>query len=472
MFISILDIFKVGIGPSSSHTMGPLAAALMFLDKVDRHLSQADKDNPSVLASLRVRVTLFDSLALTGKGHATDKALLLGMHGYTAYTAAYKDVDALVVQLKQERYITTQEGFRLRFDPVADIVFDTHESKAEQHPNGMTFKLVDAAHQTQLEQTYFSIGGGFVCSADRMNQSVQTVEEMRDVNDQPVCPYPFDSAAKMLDMAKQHGKSIAEMKYANEAVYQPAYLIEQSIDSIWNAMRRCVQQGLEADGVLPGSLQVKRRAKRLYAKLTDETNDTATVNEWLSAYAMAVNEENAAGHLVVTAPTNGAAGVIAALLYYLVQHEKLAIEGVRTFLLTAAAIGGLIKHRSSISGAEVGCQGEVGTASAMAAAGMCAVRGGTATQVENAAEMALEHHLGMTCDPVAGLVQVPCIERNAFGAIKAYSAAVLALHGDGQHFMPFDACIEAMRQTGKEMSAKYKETSLGGLAVSVQLPDC
>lgn len=470
MFISVIDIFKVGIGPSSSHTMGPMTAALAFLEKVDRHFHKVGRGK----ARLRIRVTLFDSLALTGKGHGTDRALVMGLHGHTAYAAAYADVDALVAELMALRTITTYEGNELYFNPQTDIVFDT-ETHLQEHPNGMHFVLLDAAQQTQLQQTYFSIGGGFICSKDKMGQPVESVEHAKNSDDTPLCPYPFDSAASMLAMAQRHGKTIAQMKHDNECVYQKPYLLEQSLDAVWHAMRRCVDQGLCAEGVLPGGLQVKRRASFLYKRLMEQTQQgatTVTQNEWLSAYAMAVNEENAAGHLVVTAPTNGAAGVIPACLYYLVAHENASKQDVRDFLLTAAAIGGLIKHRSSISGAEVGCQGEVGSASAMAAAGICAVKGGTPEQIENAAEMALEHHLGMTCDPVAGLVQVPCIERNAFGAIKAFSAALLSLHGDGAHFMPLDACIEAMKQTGKEMSSKYKETSLGGLAVSVRIPDC
>ncbi|MDH5593352.1 MAG: L-serine ammonia-lyase, partial [Gammaproteobacteria bacterium] len=278
-------------------------------------------------------------------------------------------------------------------------------------------------------------------------------------------PYPFDSAAAMLQMASDHEHSIADMKRKNEGKNLSDETLNKGMDAIWQSMTQCIKTGLSTDGILPGGLEIKRRAKDLYQQISSNS-DNVTINDWLCAYAMAVNEENAAGHMVVTAPTNGAAGVIPAVLYYFVHHENGTTEQVYDFLLTAAAIGGLIKHRSSISGAEVGCQGEVGSAAAMAAAGLCAVRGGTPKQIENAAEIALEHHLGMTCDPVNGLVQVPCIERNGFGAIKAYTAASLAIRGSGQHFMPLDNCIAAMKQTGLEMSQKYKETSLGGLAVS------
>ena len=280
------------------------------------------------------------------------------------------------------------------------------------------------------------------------------------------CPYPFDSARSMLDMSRDGSLSIANMKRLNELEHVSEDTLKIGLDAIWKAMFVCVENGLRTEGTLPGGLNIQRRAKNLHDQLK-RAPDKANVNDWLCAYAMAVNEENAAGHMVVTAPTNGAAGVIPAVLYYFYMHEGGSVENIHDFLLTAAAIGGIIKHRSSISGAEVGCQGEVGSAASMAAAGLCAVRGGTTEQIENAAEIALEHHLGMTCDPVNGLVQVPCIERNGFGAIKAYTAASLALRGSGQHFMPLDNCIAAMKQTGLEMSAKYKETSLGGLAVSI-----
>ena len=326
----------------------------------------------------------------------------------------------------------------------------------------MIFELVTGKGEVLVSQTYFSIGGGFISTPDEINQLDAPLKTAQPIS----CAYPFSNANEMLQMADESNQSIAQMKRANELEHLPEKDLNQGLDDIWQSMQTCIENGLMAQGTLPGGLNIKRRAKHLYEQLRSHENN-ANVNDWLCAYAMAVNEENAAGNMVVTAPTNGAAGVIPAVLYYFVHHEKGTNEQVRDFLLTAAAIGGLIKHNSSISGAEVGCQGEVGSAAAMAAAGLCAVRGGSVQQVEKAAEIALEHHLGMTCDPVNGLVQVPCIERNGFGAIKAYTAASLALRESGEHFMPLDNCIAAMKQTGLEMSQKFKETSLGGLAVSI-----
>jgi L-serine dehydratase len=326
----------------------------------------------------------------------------------------------------------------------------------------MIFELLDQSGKAVMSETYFSIGGGFVSTPAEIKQLVAPLR-MRPTGS---AAYGFDSARSMLQMAADSGLSIAAMKRANEQQHLSGEDLNRGLDAIWQSMRSCVEKGLETEGILPGGLDLPRRASGLHRQLRDHP-EQANINEWLCAYAMAVNEENAAGNMVVTAPTNGAAGVIPAILYYLVIHEGGTSQQVRDFLLTASAIGGIIKHRSSISGAEVGCQGEVGSAASMAAAGLCAVRGGTPEQIENAAEIALEHHLGMTCDPVAGLVQVPCIERNGFGAVKAYTAASLAKRGTGRHFMSLDGCIAAMRQTGLDMSMKYKETAMGGLAVSV-----
>ncbi|MHC4997193.1 MAG: L-serine ammonia-lyase, partial [Planctomycetota bacterium] len=409
----------------------------------------------------RVRCTLKGSLSFTGKGHATDRAVTLGLHGHTPGSLTDTDIGALIAQLFAADSIPLDKSHALLFSPEQDIRFDAGAPLPE-HPNGLIFDLVDPSGQTVLSQTYFSIGGGFI----------NTLEQIHDLaaplRMQPVasCPYPFDSATSMLEMAKDNNLSIAAMKRTNELAHHSPDDLAAGIDNIWHAMRSCITRGLESDGVLPGALQIPRRAKTLHDQLLAKDSG-AEVTDWLSAYAMAVNEENAAGRSVVTAPTNGAAGVIPAVLYHTLIHEGITHTQIQDFLLTAAAIGGIIKHRSSISGAEVGCQGEVGSAASMAAAGLCAIRGGTPRQIENAAEIALEHHLGMTCDPVQGLVQVPCIERNAFGAVKAYTAASLALRGTGSHFMPLDACIAAMKQTGLEMSSKYKETSLGGLAVSL-----
>ncbi|MCG6934436.1 MAG: L-serine ammonia-lyase [Proteobacteria bacterium] len=456
MFISVLELFKIGIGPSSSHTMGPMAAAREFVGLVRKFFAAHQ-----YAQTTHIRCILKGSLAFTGKGHATDRAVALGLHGYTPEGVANEDVDAIVDRIWDEQYIVVNDSHTVMFLPRKHIIFDHSESLPE-HPNGMIFELVRESDEVLLAETYFSIGGGFINTLAEIKQLVAPLKMESAVS----CRHPFDTAGSMLQMAHDTGLSIAAMKRINELEYLTDDDLNHGLDSIWQAMQHCIEAGLMEEGILPGGLALARRAKRLHQQL-QANPDQASLNDWLCAYAMAVNEENAAGHRVVTAPTNGAAGVIPAVLYYFVVHEAGTSEQVREFLLTAAAIGGIIKHKSSISGAEVGCQGEVGSAAAMAAAGLCAVRNGRPQQIENAAEIALEHHLGMTCDPVKGLVQVPCIERNGFGAIKAYTAASLALRGSGQHFMPLDSCIAAMRQTGLEMSEKFKETSLGGLAVSI-----
>jgi len=455
MFISALDLFKIGIGPSSSHTMGPMVAANDFINHVRRyaHAHQG-------IQNATLRCTLKGSLAFTGKGHATDRAIALGLHGYSPAHVADEDVEMLINNIWNKAAIALDGNHSVMFSPGNNIVFDQGEP-LPQHPNGMIFELCGPSADNLLSETYFSIGGGFISTLEEITRLVAPLKM-----DSSACPYPFDSARSMLEMSTNSGLSIAAMKRINEGEILAAVALDQGLDDIWRAMRTCIENGLEAEGNLPGGLDLPRRAKKLHRQLQHNT-DEASLNDWLCAYAMAVNEENAAGHMVVTAPTNGAAGVIPAVLYYFVVHENGQPDQLREFLLTASAIGGIIKHRSSISGAEVGCQGEVGSAAAMAAAGLCAVRGGTSQQIENAAEIALEHHLGMTCDPVNGLVQVPCIERNGFGAIKAYTAASLAIRGSGDHFMPLDSCIAAMKQTGLEMSHKFKETALGGLAVSI-----
>ena len=456
MFISVLELFKIGIGPSSSHTLGPMVAAKDFVDKLRNGcLTDCHLDN------MRIRCTLKGSLAFTGKGHSTDRAIALGLHGYTPEGLADTDVSKLLKEVWLQKRISIDNLESLLFQAGVDIVFDKGDSLPE-HPNGMIFELLDDASNATITETYFSIGGGFISTLAEINQ-LQAPLKMESSDS---CTYPFDSAESMLEMATVSGKSIAAMKYINELQYLSEDELNEGVEKIWSSMKMCLEKGLTVDGILPGGLNIIRRAKNLHQHIREDA-EKSNVNDWLCAYAMAVNEENAAGNMVVTAPTNGAAGVIPAILYYYLLHENGTKEHVREFLLTASAIGGLIKHRSSISGAEVGCQGEVGAAAAMAAAGLCAIRGGTPEQVENAAEIALEHHLGMTCDPVNGLVQVPCIERNGFGAIKAFTAASLSIREDGKHFMPLDNCIAAMKQTGLEMSHKYKETSLGGLAVSI-----
>ena len=457
MFLSVFDMFKVGIGPSSSHTMGPMVAAARFLDLL--------RKAPFSVAG--VKASLHGSLAFPGVGHATDRATILGLAGFVPESYDRAKADAALAQIKDTKTVTPDGLPALRFDPETDLKFDFGPN-LPGHANGMILSATDPQGDVILQETYYSIGGGFVMTQAELDAGKNT-------DDGAPVPYPFKSAAEMLEMAKTSGLTIAEMKRANELSRRSVADLDAGMRRLWQVMNDCIDRGLENDGILPGGLNVKRRAKGIHEKLLAERgmNLTAphTINDWMSVYAMAVNEENAAGGQVVTAPTNGAAGVVPATIRYYLDHVPGATTGrVPEFLLTAAAIGGLVKFNASISGAEAGCQAEVGSASAMAAAGLCAVMGGTPMQIENAAEIALEHHLGMTCDPVKGLVQVPCIERNGLGAIKAVSAASLALRGDGTHFVPLDSAIETMRQTGADMHEKYKETSLGGLAVNV--PNC
>jgi len=459
MFLSVFDMFKVGIGPSSSHTMGPMVAASRFLDTL-----RASPFRPHGL-----RASLHGSLAFTGVGHATDRATILGLAGFAPDTYDNDRAEAALAAIRETQVISAPGLPPLAFDPARDLTFDFGPA-LPGHANGMVLKATDAQGDVILEETYYSIGGGFVLTAGELAEAGGAKSKARaDV------PYPFESAAEMLDMARASGLSIARMKRANEMKFRSAAEVDRGIARLWEVMNACISRGMATDGILPGGLKVRRRARGIHQALLAERglNLVAphTINDWMSLYAMAVNEENAAGGQVVTAPTNGAAGVVPAVIRYWLDHVPGASPArLGEFLLTAAAIGGLAKHNASISGAECGCQAEVGSASAMAAAGLAAVLGGTPEQVENAAEIALEHHLGMTCDPVKGLVQVPCIERNGLGAIKAVSAASLALRGDGQHLVSLDACIETMRQTGHDMHEKYKETSLGGLAVNV--PNC
>jgi L-serine dehydratase len=463
MFLSVFDLFKIGIGPSSSHTMGPMTAAARFLDEV----LNGDWPRPHGASVSRLTASLHGSLAYTGIGHGTDRAVILGLTGQTPLTVDPDAIDGVIAAVAESKHVTPPGHPPYRFDPKIDLVLDK-KTPLTGHANGMAFNALDADDRVLLRRIYYSIGGGFVVSDEEL-QRLKSRGPEAAAND---VPYPFSHAAEMLAMAAKSGLSIAEMKRANEETRQSRDALNGGLDKVWEAMRGCIERGLSKEGIMPGGLKVKRRARQLHDKLQEEWRQNRPnpllANDWLSIYAMAVNEENAAGGRVVTAPTNGAAGVIPAVLrYWLHFHPEADQNGIRDFLLTAAAVGGIIKHNASISGAEVGCQGEVGSASAMAAAGLAAVLGGTAMQVENAAEIALEHHLGMTCDPVGGLVQVPCIERNALGAVKAVTAASLALKGDGTHFVPLDAAIETMRQTGLDMNEKYKETSLGGLAVNV-----
>ncbi|MEM6666214.1 MAG: L-serine ammonia-lyase [Pseudomonadota bacterium] len=471
MFLSIFDIFKIGVGPSSSHTMGPMTAAARFLDD----LRSGKPKRPGAGELARLGCSLHGSLAFTGKGHATDRAIVLGFIGFRPETVDPDEAARLEVQVRETGKVSPPGLPTLAFDPDTDLVFD-YGPPLEGHANGLVMKAFDEAGNLFRDETFYSIGGGFVMTADELSaQEWGGGEQFHAEKEEEGYPHPFGTAKEMLAMGAASGKSIAAMKEANELTRMDRDTLTARVDGLWDAMDACIERGLRMDGILPGGLSVKRRAKAIHEQLLDERGHNLqqphVVNDWLSVYAMAVNEENAAGGRVVTAPTNGAAGVVPAVVRYYRDHcIGASQDGIRTFLLTASAIGALIKHNASISGAEVGCQGEVGSAAAMAAAGLCAALGGTNEQVENAAEIALEHHLGMTCDPAGGLVQVPCIERNGLGAIKAVSAASLALRGDGTHFMPLDNCIETMRQTGLDMDQKYKETSLGGLAVN--LPEC
>ena len=472
MFLSVFDMFKVGIGPSSSHTMGPMAAAGAFLEL----LADRFRAGSPLAASLRIRVCLHGSLAFTGRGHATDRAVMLGLLGHRAADLDAELAEADLAGLQARKRLppparVAATGRVLAFDPDTDLVFD-RGPPLPGHPNGLRFVAIDRDGIPYLDQVYYSIGGGFIATEEELVDRVKAkAGDDADVE----FPFPFDTAAAMLEMARASGMSIAEMKRSNERILLSEGELDSGLWTIWAAMSECMNRGLSAHGELPGGLCVKRRAAAVHEQLRHERGSNRVqphvVTDWLNVYAMAVNEENASGGKVVTAPTNGAAGVIPAVIRYYLDHCVGADEDrVAEFLLTAAAIGGLIKHNASISGADAGCQAEVGSAAAMAAAGLCAVLDGTPAQAENAAEIALEHHLGMTCDPVAGLVQVPCIERNGIGANKAVAAASLALRGDGTHFMPLDNCISAMWETGQGMSLRYKETSLGGLAVN--LPQC
>ncbi|WP_334063008.1 L-serine ammonia-lyase [Limimaricola cinnabarinus] len=465
MSVPVFEIFKHGIGPSSSHTMGPMVAAARFLDD----LRGGAERIPGAGEVASVRVSLHGSLAFTGKGHASDRAVVLGLLGQRPETLDPDAADGLIAGLRESGRLELDALPPLAFDPDTDLLFD-YGPALPLHANGMIFRAFDRAGNPFLTTTYYSVGGGFV-------QTEAELMAAREGAAQPsgaAPPHPFRSAREMLRMGEAAGLSIAAMTRANEAA-RGVRGLDAKLDALSETMNACIDRGLSLDGVLPGGLKVKRRARAIHAALLAERHNNRpaphVANEWMSVYAMAVNEENAAGGRIVTAPTNGAAGTVPAVLRYWLDHcDGVTDARRRDFLLTAAAIGGIIKTNASISGAEVGCQGEVGSAAAMAAAGLCAAMGGSNAQVENAAEIALEHHLGMTCDPAGGLVQVPCIERNALGAIKAVSAAALALRGDGTHFMPLDNCIKVMLETGRDMSTKYKETSTGGIAVN--LPEC
>lgn len=469
MFLSVFEVFKIGIGPSSSHTMGPMLAAARFLED----LRGGAEKIPGAGELHRLGVSLHGSLAFTGKGHATDRAVILGFCGLLPETLDPDSAEALEDKVRREGVVRPEGLGDLVFVPETDLVFD-YGPPLPGHANGMILRAFDTDGNPYHTETYYSVGGGFVLTASELAAQQEAQQSLHAEKEALAFPYPFGTAREMLEMGARSGLSIAQMKRANEKV-QHGSALDDKIDRVLKAMDDCVARGLNREGILPGGLKVRRRAKVIHDQLQAEKGQNLAqphqANDWMSVYAMAVNEENAAGGRVVTSPTNGAAGVVPAVLRYYRDHCVGATQqGCRDLFLVAAAIGGLIKHNASISGAEVGCQGEVGSASSMAAAGLCAALGGSNEQVENAAEIALEHHLGMTCDPAAGLVQVPCIERNALGAIKAVSAASLALRGDGAHFMPLDNCIQVMLETGRDMNLKYKETSTGGIAVN--LPEC
>jgi L-serine dehydratase len=451
MTVSVFELFSVGIGPSSSHTVGPMRAALRFVDG----LNQAG--TLKQVASLRV--DLYGSLALTGKAHGTHSAVLLGLEGERPETVDVDTVQARVELIAEQRELRLLGRHAIPFDPFIDIEQRRGERRPE-YSNALSFSARDAGGAELASDTFFSVGGGFI---------VREAELGQEPTAPPPLPYPFTSAAELVAHAEAAELTIGELARANELANRSVEDVESRLRVIWQTMQECVARGLTQEGVLPGSLGVPRRASKLHAQLCAESAEQPLKQlEWVNLFALSVNEENASGGRVVTAPTNGAAGIVPAVLHYYVRFVPGADEeGVFRFLLTAAAIGSLCKENASISGADVGCQGEVGSACSMAAAGLCEVLGGTPRQVENAAEIAMEHNLGLTCDPIAGLVQIPCIERNAIAAVKAINACQLALRGDGSHYVSLDAVIRTMWATGRDMSDRYKETSLGGLAVNV-----
>jgi L-serine dehydratase len=462
MAVSVFDLFKIGIGPSSSHTVGPMRAARMFTQGL-LHADLLDRVT-------RVQVDLYGSLGATGKGHGSDTAVLLGLGGHEPDTVDVDGIPAVLADLRQRRCVVLDGTHPVAFDEMRDVVFHRREA-LPLHANGMRFSAFDAAGAVLADRVYYSVGGGFVVSeqvaADGQRQKVIAP-------DTSVLPLPFHSGADLLALTQVHGCSIAEVMRRNERHWRTDAETDAGLLRIWAAMQACVERGCRTEGTLPGGFKVRRRAAALSRALTAleakgaKAADPLVVLDWVNLYALAVNEENAAGGRVVTAPTNGAAGIIPAVLHYYTRFVPGADErGIIDFLLTAAAIGLLYKENASISGAEVGCQGEVGVACSMAAAGLCAVMGGTPAQVENAAEIGMEHHLGLTCDPVGGLVQIPCIERNAIASVKAINAARMALYGDGTHHVSLDKVIKTMRETGADMLTKYKETARGGLAVNI-----
>ena len=457
MAVSTFDLFKIGIGPSSSHTVGPMRAAARFVEKWL-------VDTGDLQRTARIRAEVYGSLALTGRGHGTDKAVLMGLEGHWPNEIDPDIIPAALERIRGERRIRLFDRHEISFDEKADLLMHKRQ-KLPFHTNGMRFTAFDAEGAVIATRDYYSVGGGFVVNQDE-------AAEDRIVADTTPLPHPFNSGDELLAQCAANGMTIAQVMFANEQAWRSPDEIHEGLREIWRAMQSCVQRGIREGGTLPGGLHVSRRAPLLHAELIarPEAGDTdpLTTLDWVNLFALAVNEENAAGGRVVTAPTNGAAGIIPAVGHYYEKFIPGANEqGIFDYLLTAAAIGILYKENASISGAEVGCQGEVGVACSMAAGGLAAALGASMSQVENAAEIGMEHNLGLTCDPIGGLVQIPCIERNAMGSVKAINASRMALRGDGKHKVSLDKVIKTMRDTGRDMQDKYKETSRGGLAVNV-----
>ena len=456
--ISIFDLFKIGIGPSSSHTVGPMKAANLFVSALSQQqlLTQVD----------RVQVELFGSLGATGKGHGSDIAVMLGLMGEQPQTTDVTAISQKIADIQAQNTLSLNRQHEINFVADKDLILNGRVS-LPHHPNALTITAF-TGNEIVYQNTYYSIGGGFV----QTEQEAQAKEPVIESVKKPV-PYPFNNAKELLQICQDNQLSIAQVVRANELANLGEDELLGGLNDIWQVMQDCVNDGCRHDGILPGGLQVQRRAKAIYQQLSAADsrkafNDALAVMDWVNLYALAVNEENASGGRVVTAPTNGAAGVIPAVMHYYRDFcPSYTLQGLHDFLLTAAAIGIIIKENASISGAEVGCQGEVGSACAMAAAGLTYVLGGSPAQCANAAEIGIEHHLGMTCDPIAGLVQVPCIERNAMAAVKAINASRLALKGNGQHVVSLDKAIKTMKETGRDMMSKYKETAMGGLAINV-----
>ncbi|MCW8872291.1 MAG: L-serine ammonia-lyase [Xanthomonadales bacterium] len=454
MAVSVFDLFKIGIGPSSSHTVGPMKAACGFVQRLER--------NGLLDATCRVQVSLYGSLAHTGRGHGTDKAVMLGLQGELPDRIDPDRIEPMLVSIRGSETVRLLDRHPIGFNEKTDLLFRKRE-KLPHHPNGMRFEAFDAGGALLERREYYSVGGGFVINQDKASEDLI-------VADSTPQPYPFASGDGLLAQCREHGLRIAEIMLANEACWRSEDEIRDGLHRIRAAMRSCMERGYHQQGELPGGLRVARRAPQLFRELSgqDASPDPLAVLDWVNLFALAVNEENAAGGRVVTAPTNGAAGVIPAVLQYYEDFVPNASpDGVIEFLLTAGAIGILYLQNASISGAEVGCQGEVGVACSMAAGGLTAAMGGSMSQVENAAEIGMEHNLGLTCDPVGGLVQIPCIERNAMAAVKAINAQRMAFRGDGKHRVSLDKVIKTMRDTGADMKSHYKETSRGGLAVNV-----